>query len=406
MKEIIGIIGVGYVGIPLINELSKKVNVIAYDIDTEKILKLSQENDNCNIDFTNDEKKLTKCNVIIVAVPTPTKKNKPDLSCVKSACKTIGSNIKDGALVIFESSYMPGTTTSICIPLIEKSSGKKFNKDFFVGYSPERINPGDNIHTLNTITKIVSADDEETLNKVINVYNLINNIKLKPVKSIKVAELSKMIENTQRDINIAFINEIAKLCHKIDVDANEVIEAAATKWNFYKVTPGFVGGHCIGVDPYYLIDIAEKNNVSLNIVKCARMENESMSDYVVDNLMALIPKNSKNIKIGILGYSYKANSDDIRNTKTEDLIKKLKKITSNIVVSDYVVNKKINNMCNDKLENLDVLIVTVDHDLYKKYDVNQIENYFDKKSKIKIIIDLKSIYNNYSFKSDIKYWKL
>lgn len=406
MKNVIGVIGVGYVGMPLIEELSKKTSVIAYDIDKEKILNLSESNEMSTVEFTYNENKLSKCDVIIVAVPTPTINNKPDLSCVEKVCVTIGENLKEGVLIIFESSYMPGTTIDLCIPLIENSSNKVYNKDFFVGYSPERINPGDNIHTLNTITKIVSADTEETLKKVIEVYSLIDKINLKPVKNMKVAELSKMIENTQRDINIAFINEVAKLCHKLGLDTNEVIEAASTKWNFYKVTPGFVGGHCIGVDPYYLIDIANKNSVDMDVVKNARKTNESMSDFVINSLLSLSPNINKNTKIGILGYSYKSNSDDIRNTKTDDLIKKLKKITNNIVISDYIVNNKINTMCGDNMENLDVLIVTIDHDLYKKYDEKYIESLFNKKSNIKILMDLKSIYKDYNFKKNISYWKL
>lgn len=406
MKKIIGVIGVGYVGMPLINELAKSTLVIAYDIDEDKIYKLSLENKEKNIKFTSEESELKKCDVIIVAVPTPTINNMPDLSCVENACVTVGRNIKNGALIIFESSYMPGTTQKICIPLIEKNSNKTYNKDFFVGYSPERINPGDRIHTLNTITKIVSADNNKTLKKVIDIYSLIENIKLKPVNDMKIAELSKMVENTQRDINIAFVNEIAKLCHKIGVDTNDVIEAAATKWNFYKVTPGFVGGHCIGVDPYYLIDIAEQNGVSLDVTKNARKTNENMSNFIVDSLLSLLPKEIKNINIGILGYSYKANSDDIRNTKTNDLIKELKKITPNVKISDYIVSKKINTLCNDKLNNLDVLIVTVDHDLYKNYTLEQLRSFFNENSKIKILMDLKSIYNKYNFDNDIIYWKL
>lgn len=406
MNKVIGVIGVGYVGMPLINELSKKTRVIAYDIDKEKILNLRKINKQDNLEYTFDENWLLECDVIIVAVPTPTFNNKPDLTCVKDVCSTIGHNMKEGVLIIFESSYMPGTTNDLCIPLIEKASKKKCDKDFFIGYSPERINPGDKIHTLNTITKIVSSDNDKTLEKVIEVYNLIDNIKLKPVNNMKAAELSKMIENTQRDINIAFINEVAKLCHELNIDTNQVIEAASTKWNFYKVTPGFVGGHCIGVDPYYLLDVAEKNGVSLDTVKNARMTNESMSDFVVDSMMSLIPKSKKRLRIGILGYSYKANSDDTRNTKTEDLIKKLKKITKNLLVSDYIVNKKTGSMCGDKLEDLDVLIVTIDHDLYKKYDKKKLEGFFNKDNNKKILMDLKSIYSNYDFSKNIIYWKL
>ena len=321
MKEInnkdfvITVVGVGYVGQPLINEFARTKKVYAYDIDSEKIKALGNNNKNDNIVYTNNSKCIGESDAVIVAVPTPTyDNNNPNLEFVINACKTIGDNLRKNTLIVFESSYYPGVTEDICIPLLEENSSLKNNIDFFVGYSPERINPSDKIHTINTITKVISAQNNFVLDQVEKLYSLIPDINLYRTSSIKIAELSKIIENSQRDLNIAFVNEVSQLCHLMNISTIDVLETAKTKWNFVDVFPGLVGGHCIGVDPYYLINLGKKYGYNMNIVEQSRKTNEKIPLFIVHSLNSLLKNIKKeNIKVGILGYSYKANSDDIRN---------------------------------------------------------------------------------------------
>lgn len=417
MKEIeefdytIGVIGVGYVGLPLVKEFSKHKKVYAYDIDCDKINLLKINNDVKNIEYTYDEKSLLDCDAIIVAVPTPIdSNNNPDLTYVLNACEIIGKNLSKNTLVVFESSYKPKTTMNICVPIIEKNSHMDCGIDFYIGYSPERINPGDNIHLLNNITKIISAQNDDVLLQVEKLYKLIDNIQLHKTNNIEVAELSKMIENTQRDINIAFINEVSKLCHSMDVKTDDVLSAARTKWNFYDVKPGLVGGHCISIDPYYLLQLSKEVGAELTVVNSARKVNETMSDFIVQSLVKLIDDNYINhqmVRIGIYGYSYKANCDDIRNTKVKDIYDKLKQLEFNCVISDYnLKDKQLGFENHEKINNVDVLIFAVAHDQYRTLSMEDIISNFNKNSNIKIIFDLNSIYKDYRFPDNYIYWSL
>lgn len=415
MKEInnkdfvITVVGVGYVGQPLINEFARTKKVYAYDIDNEKINALGNNNKNDNIVYTNNSKCIGESDAVIVAVPTPIyDNNNPNLEFVINACKTIGDNLRKNTLIVFESSYYPGVTEDICIPLLEKNSSLKNNIDFFVGYSPERINPSDKIHTINTITKVISAQNNFVLDQVEKLYSLIPDINLYRTSSIKVAELSKIIENSQRDLNIAFVNEVSQLCHLMNISTIDVLETSKTKWNFVDVFPGLVGGHCIGVDPYYLIDLGKKYGYNMNIVEQSRKTNEKIPLFIVHSLNSLLNNIKKeNIKVGILGYSYKANSDDIRNTKVELIYDELKKQHFDCMISDYMLFDKKTNFDNYReLHDLDVLIIAVPHDKYRNMSKEKIISYFNKSSSKKIILDLYSVYKNYNFGSDVIYWTL
>ena len=415
MKEInnkdfvITVVGVGYVGQPLINEFSRTKKVYAYDIDSEKIKALGNNNKNDNIVYTNNSKCIGESDAVIVAVPTPTyDNNNPNLEFVINACKTIGDNLRKNTLIVFESSYYPGVTEDICIPLLEENSSLKNNIDFFVGYSPERINPSDKIHTINTITKVISAQNNFVLDQVEKLYSLIPDINLYRTTSIKVAELSKIIENSQRDLNIAFVNEVSQLCHLMNISTIDVLETSKTKWNFVDVFPGLVGGHCIGVDPYYLMDLGKKYGYNMNIVEQSRKTNEKIPLFIVHSLNSLLNNIKKeNIKVGILGYSYKANSDDIRNTKVELIYDELKKQHFDCMISDYMLFDKNTNFNNYReLHDLDVLIIAVPHDKYRNMSKEKIISYFNKSSSKKIILDLYSVYKNYNFGSDVIYWTL
>ena len=415
MKEInnkdfvITVVGVGYVGQPLINEFARTKKVYAYDIDSEKIKALGNNNKNDNIVYTNNSKCIGESDAVIVAVPTPTyDNNNPNLEFVINACKTIGDNLRKNTLIVFESSYYPGVTEDICIPLLEENSSLKNNIDFFVGYSPERINPSDKIHTINTITKVISAQNNFVLDQVEKLYSLIPDINLYRTTSIKVAELSKIIENSQRDLNIAFVNEVSQLCHLMNISTIDVLETSKTKWNFVDVFPGLVGGHCIGVDPYYLMDLGKKYGYNMNIVEQSRKTNEKIPLFIVHSLNSLLNNIKKeNIKVGILGYSYKANSDDIRNTKVELIYDELKKQHFDCMISDYMLFDKNTNFNNYReLHDLDVLIIAVPHDKYRNMSKEKIISYFNKSSSKKIIFDLYSIYKDYNFESNVVYWTL
>ena len=415
MKEInnkdfvITVVGVGYVGQPLINEFARTKKVYAYDIDSEKIKALGNNNKNDNIVYTNNSKCIGESDAVIVAVPTPTyDNNNPNLEFVINACKTIGDNLRKNTLIVFESSYYPGVTEDICIPLLEENSSLKNNIDFFVGYSPERINPSDKIHTINTITKVISAQNNFVLDQVEKLYSLIPDINLYRTTSIKVAELSKIIENSQRDLNIAFVNEVSQLCHLMNISTIDVLETSKTKWNFVDVFPGLVGGHCIGVDPYYLMDLGKKYGYNMNLVEQSRKTNEKIPLFIVHSLNSLLNNIKKeNIKVGILGYSYKANSDDIRNTKVELIYDELKKQHFDCMISDYMLFDKNTNFNNYReLHDLDVLIIAVPHDKYRNMSKEKIISYFNKSSSKKIILDLYSVYKNYNFGSDVIYWTL
>lgn len=405
---IIAVMGVGYVGKPLIDNFSSKRKIIAFDINSEKINELNEINNNNNINYTFNPSELANADAIIVCVPTPVDlSNQPNLNYIITACKTIGENIKKNTLIVFESSYMPTFTEYSCIPIIEKSSGLKCRNDFYVGYSPERINPGDKKNTLQTITKLISSNDYSALIQIEKLYSLIEEINLYKTKSIKVAELSKLVENCQRDINIAFINEITKLCHKIDVDINDVIDAASTKWNFTRYSPGLVGGDCVGVNTYYLLELAKQYNINLELLMKTRDINIGMVKYIADELEKLT-KNDKTLKIAIYGYTYKENISDTRNTRILDLYNELNKREYHVRICDYNINYKIGEYIVEKEDifNTDVLILAVPHTDYCKWDIEDIKSRFCSDKKTKIFMDIKSVYNEDALKSEILYWKL
>ena len=394
------VIGLGYVGLPLGVLLAQKYNVIGFDIDKKRISELGQFNDKTNeveasdlksvtkqsnnaslgIFFTNKIDDIRKADIYIVTVPTPVDKfNKPDFTPLIKASETVGKVIDKGAIVIFESTVYPGATEEICVPVIEKNSALRFNKDFFAGYSPERINPGDKVNTLENIVKITSGSTPETALKIDNLYKSIISAGTFPVSSIKVAEASKVIENAQRDINIAFVNELAKIFNLLAIDTNEVLDAASTKWNFINFRPGMVGGHCIGVDPYYLAHKAQELGYHPEIILSGRRMNDSMSSYIAYEVVKIALEKKikvKNARVLLLGITFKENCNDIRNTKVIDLYKSLVEFGFIVDVYDPIADKiEIKKTLNINLlkqipnkQKYHVAILAVKHDEFKTFD--------------------------------------
>jgi UDP-N-acetyl-D-galactosamine dehydrogenase len=350
------VVGLGYVGLPLAVALSKKYNVIGYDIDESRVSKLNNYYDvtselseeelraASNVKYTTNLNELVESNVYIVTVPTPIdSNNKPNLTPVIKATEMIGSIINVGDIIIYESTVYPGATEEVCVPILNKQSGLKYNEQFFVGYSPERINPGDKSNRLENIVKVTSGSDVKTAKLVDDIYSSIIHAGTFPAKSIKVAEGSKVIENIQRDLNIALINELFQVFNAIDINIMDVIEAASTKWNFMKLTPGLVGGHCISVDPYYLIHKSQSVGYIPDLIKKAREINNGMPAYVVNDFVDKLLLNKINpvgLEILLLGFSFKPDCPDIRNTKVFDLYKILISKGFNVTVIDQIVNKK------------------------------------------------------------------
>ena len=422
----LSLVGLGYVGMPIAVAFAKKINVVGFDTNVAKIemykngIDATKEVGNealkeTTVEFTADETKLKEAKFHIVAVPTPVRDDHmPDLTPVESASAIVGRNLTKGSIVVYESTVYPGVTEDICVPILEKESGLKCGVDFKVGYSPERINPGDKVHRLETIVKIVSGMDKETLDIVAKTYELVVEAGVHRAESIKVAEAAKVIENSQRDINIAFMNELSIIFNKMNIDTQAVLEAAGTKWNFLKFYPGLVGGHCIGVDPYYLTYKAEQLGYHSQIILSGRRINDDMGKYVAENTVKMLIKNDKNIrnaKIGILGITFKENCPDTRNSKVNDIIKELKEYEIEPIVCDPVADKeeakKLYNVeIQDisKLENLDALIISTCHDEFKKLKMEQFEKMFKDK---KIIVDVKGILNREEYtKSGYSYWRL
>ncbi|HBA02508.1 MAG TPA: nucleotide sugar dehydrogenase, partial [Clostridium sp.] len=356
MKDLkISLVGLGYVGMPLAVAFAKKLPVVGFDVNKEKINKYLSGVDVTNevgdeaikastVDFTSDETKLRGCNFHIVAVPTPTNEDKtPDLRPVIGASEILGRNLTKGSIVVYESTVYPGVTEEICVPILERQSGLICGQDFKIGYSPERINPGDKVHRLETIMKIVSGMDEETLDTVAKAYELVIEAGVYRAESIKVAEAAKLIENCQRDVNIAFVNELAMIFDRMGIDTKAVIDAAGSKWNFIKLNPGLVGGHCIGVDPYYLIHRAKEVGVESKVIAAGRNINDGMAKYIAENTVkSLIKANKrvKNAKVAVLGLTFKEDCPDTRNTKVVDIIDELKDYGVNVLATDPVACKE------------------------------------------------------------------
>ncbi len=411
-KEKISVIGLGYVGLPLAIEFAKKYDVVGFDINKKKLDKYLNGIDvtnevgnetikNTTMSFTNDENKLKDCKFHIVAVPTPINHDKtPNLDPVISASKTVGRNLTKGSIVVYESTVYPGTTEEICVPILEKESGLEFGVDFKVGYSPERINPGDKVNTLTKIVKVVSGSDEDVLEIISKVYGSIIEAGVHKAESIKVAEAAKVIENSQRDINIAFMNELSMVFNKMDIDTKAVLEAAGTKWNFLKFTPGLVGGHCIGVDPYYFVYKAEQLGYHSQIILAGRKINDDMGKYVASNIikkMIQAEQSIKGSKVAIFGITFKENCPDVRNTRVVDIIEELEEYGVNVVVHDPVADKDevyreygINLVGKEELDNLDSIIFAVGH---TKFEEGYGFEFLDKlyKTNKKVLIDIKHI---------------
>lgn len=430
-KEKIAVIGLGYVGMPIAVAFAKKgVSVIGFDSNIEKI-KLYKEGidptkevgdmviKETTVEFTTDETKLKEAKFHIVAVPTPVNHDHtPDLTPVVSASETIGRNLAKGSIVVYESTVYPGVTEDVCVPVLEKISGMKCGIDFKVGYSPERINPGDKIHRLENITKIVSGMDDESLKEIKSVYDLVVGVGTYPVSSIKTAEAIKVVENSQRDINIAFMNELAMVFDRMGIDTNEVVDGMNTKWNALKFRPGLVGGHCIGVDPYYFTYEAEKLGYHSQIVLNGRIVNDGMGRYVADaavKQMIAAGKAPKKSKVVILGLTFKENCPDTRNSKVIDVIRRLNEYEINpIIVDSWADEKDAMRECGVKLTKLkdvkdvDCIIVAVAHEEFKCLSLNDIKKmYVSGVDDEKVLLDVKGIYQIEDLKkTGMRFWRL
>ena len=418
----LAVIGLGYVGLPIALEFAKKIKVIGFDINADRI-KMMQNNidpsqelessafDGCDIEFTNDLEVLKTANFFIVAVPTPVDgHNVPDLIPVQRASETIGKVIKKGDYVVYESTVYPGCTEEDCVPIIEKLSGLNMVSDYKIGYSPERINPGDKEHTISTIVKVVSGCCEESLETIAKVYELVVKAGVHKASSIKVAEAAKIIENTQRDLNIALMNELSIIFDKMNINTFEVLEAAGTKWNFLKFQPGLVGGHCIGVDPYYLTYKSKKLGYDSQVILAGRAINDGMAGYVAKKVLQHIIQFSSNVKdakVLVMGATFKENVSDIRNSKVADVVKELQSFSLNVdVVDPYADGNELQHeygfgLATQLSNEYDAVIVTVPHNDYKNLD----DAYFASISKEHAMIaDLKGIYRGKV--TSRKYWSL
>jgi UDP-N-acetyl-D-galactosamine dehydrogenase len=427
-KEKLALIGLGYVGMPIAVEFAKHVKVIGFDCNESKIQKYRSGIDPTNevgndaiskttVDFTSDERRLREAKFLIVAVPTPINADHtPDLVPVESASRTVGRNLTKGSIVVYESTVYPGVTEDICVPILEQESGLKCGVDFKIGYSPERINPGDKVHTLTTIRKIVSGMDDETCREIKRISEIVIAAGTYPVRNIKTAEAVKVVENSQRDINIAFMNELAMVFDKMGIDTNEVIDGMNTKWNALGFRPGLVGGHCIGVDPYYFIYQAEKLGFHSQIILNGRIINDSMGAFVADRAIlkmieaGLAPKRSK---VVILGLTFKENCPDCRNSKVEDIVKRLREygIEPRIVdpwVSEEAARSEygLELTSIDDVENADCVIIAVAHREFRELGVAGIGKLFGE-NKEKVLIDVKGICSTEELdKEGFIWWRL
>ena len=427
-KSKLSVIGLGYVGMPLAVAFAKKLNVIGFDINQAKVelyrngIDPTNEVGNvavqqCAVEFTSDEEKLREAKFHILAVPTPINLDKtPDLSPLEGVCNLLGRNLTTGSYVVFESTVYPGVTEDICVPILEEISGLKCGDDFKVGYSPERINPGDTVNRLEKIVKIVSGIDAESLSIIASVYELIITAGVHRAPTIKVAEAAKVVENSQRDLNIAFINEMAMAFHKMEIDTIDVVKAMNTKWNALGFMPGLVGGHCIGVDPYYFIYMTEKLGYHSQLVSSSRKINDGMSGFVTEHIvrkLILANKNVRQSKIAIFGITFKENCPDPRNSKVADIIDELKGYGVQPIVVDPIADAKdvrdeyrIELQAMDAVKDIDCLILAVAHNPFKELSVEKISSYFrDCPNDEKVIIDIRSTLDKALFEG-FSYWRL
>ena len=419
----IGVIGLGYVGLPIALAFAKKVSVVGFDINEARVQLMQNGKDpseeletsdfkNSDITFTANLEDLKQVEFFIVAVPTPIDDhNKPDLRPLIGSSTTVGKSLSKGNYVVYESTVYPGCTEEDCIPILEEQSGLKYIQDFKVGYSPERINPGDKEHTITKILKVVSGCDDESLDIISKVYEIIVEPGVHKASSIKVAEAAKIIENTQRDVNIALINELSIIFNRLGINTYEVLEAAGTKWNFLKFFPGLVGGHCIGVDPYYLTYKAEELGYHARIINSGRYVNDSMGYYVAKQTVKKILAQGKNVagaKVLVMGATFKENVSDIRNSKVSDVVKELRSFMVDVEIADpYADSDELKEEYGFGLSEItpniyDAIIVAVNHDKYVSMNESDFRNLFnDEKG---ILVDIKGIYRNNRF--NINYWSL
>ena len=429
-EEKISLVGLGYVGMPIAVAFAKKVEVIGFDLNAKKIELYKSGIDptnevgddaikNTTVEFTADENKLKEAKFHIVAVPTPVNDDhSPDLTPVEGASRIVGRNLTKGSIVVYESTVYPGVTEEVCVPILEKESGLKCGVDFKIGYSPERINPGDKVHRLETIVKIVSGMDDETLDTVAKVYELVVEAGVHRAANIKVAEAAKVIENSQRDINIAFMNELSIIFNKMGIDTKSVLEAAGTKWNFLKFYPGLVGGHCIGVDPYYLTYKAEQLGYHSQIILSGRRINDDMGKYVAENVVKNLIKadiSIKNANVAILGFTFKENCPDTRNTKIIDIVTELKEYGITPVVADPIADadeaKMLYNMNfvpMETIKNCDAVILAVAHDAFTNLKQSDFDSMFANKDNTKrVLVDIKGLLNRKEYETaGYNYWRL
>lgn len=428
-KEKLSLVGLGYVGMPIAVAFARKIKVVGFDLNEKKIALYKNGIDptnevgndvikNTTVEFTADPAKLKEAKFHIVAVPTPVNDDHtPDLSPVEGASRLLGQNLTKGSVIVFESTVYPGVTEDICVPILEKESGLKCGVDFKIGYSPERINPGDKVHRLETITKIVSGMDEETLDIVAKVYELVVEAGVYRAESIKVAEAAKVIENSQRDINIAFMNELSIIFNKMGIDTKAVLDAAGTKWNFLKFFPGLVGGHCIGVDPYYLTYKAEELGYHSQIILAGRRINDDMGKYVAEALVKNLIKADiavKSAKVAILGFTFKENCPDTRNTKVIDIYKELGEYGITPVVVDPAADADeakrlygIDFETMDAVKNMDAVLVAVAHEQFLDLNKETVSGFFNPKHEQKVFMDIKGLFDRKEYLTeDYIYWRL
>ena len=415
-KQKIALIGLGYVGLPLAVEFGKVRPVLGFDINEARIAELRGGKDSTLevtsgdlnaanfLEYSSDRSKLEDCGIFIVTVPTPIDTaNRPDLKPIIKASKTVGKAMKEGAIVIYESTVYPGCTEEVCVPILERESGLKFNKDFYCGYSPERVNPGDKVNTLTTIKKITSGSTDEVAEAVDKIYKSIIKAGTWKTSSLKVAEAAKVIENSQRDLNIAFVNELSVIFDRLGIDTIEVLEAAGSKWNFLPFRPGMVGGHCIGVDPYYLTHKAEEVGYHPQVILAGRRINDNMARYAARNVIRLMLKNGIDVArstVGVMGITFKENCPDIRNSKVADLVKEIQNWGANVVVSDpWASAEEVEHEYEiplgtiDESNKVDALIVAVGHNEFRTMSLEQLKKLC--RSEKPVLADVKAIYNRH-----------
>lgn len=423
----LSLVGLGYVGMPIAVAFAKKIDVVGYDLNAKKIELYKSGIDPTNevgndgikttkVEFTADASKLREAKFHIVAVPTPVNADHtPDLTPVEGASEILGKNLTKGSVVVFESTVYPGVTEDVCVPILERESGLKCGVDFKIGYSPERINPGDKVHRLETITKIVSGMDAETLDTVAKVYELVVEAGVYKASSIKVAEAAKVIENSQRDINIAFMNELSIIFNKMGIDTLSVLKAAGTKWNFLNFRPGLVGGHCIGVDPYYLTYKAEMLGYHSQIILSGRRINDDMGKYVAESCVKNLIKADKTVKdakVAILGFTFKENCPDTRNTKIIDIVNELKEYGINPAITDPVADvdeaKRLYDVefvGMDEIRDMDAVILAVAHKEFESFQIKDIDGFFGAGKKV--LLDIKGVLDRDSYENaGYSYWRL